>query len=198
MDLRMGVIRKFAKGKILDVGFRDGTLHSDIVKRYSEKNVWGLDITLKKETNRLLRGSAEKMDKIKNADFDTIVAGELIEHLKAPEKFVKECKRVLKKDGTVIVTTPNVKSLINRIFKNNRHSGHISLFHKSSLTALFERNGFRIAEFSYLPYTEHSSPGKSDELGFFKNLIKNRGRRFLHHLLPSGLREDMVLVAARS
>lgn len=197
MDLRLHIIRKFAKGKILDVGCHDGTLHSDLKKEYGERNVWGLDITLEKETDRLLKGSAEKMDKIKDSSFDTIVAGELIEHLKSPEAFVKECRRVLKGNGTVIVTTPNIKSLINRIFKNNQHSGHISLFHRNSLRALFEGNGFKIVSFSYLPYTEHSSPGRSMELGLLKSLVKNRGRRLLHHLLPNGLREDMVLVATK-
>jgi 2-polyprenyl-3-methyl-5-hydroxy-6-metoxy-1,4-benzoquinol methylase len=39
--------------------------------------------------------------------FDLIVATELIEHLQNPEKFLKECKQLLRPKGVLIITTPN-------------------------------------------------------------------------------------------
>ncbi len=196
MDLRIEVIKRFAKrGRILDVGCHDGTLHNDLIRRYSRINVWGLDKKIKRQTNRLLRGDAEQMPKKFSNFFDTIIAGELIEHSETPEKFVRECKRVLKPSGIVIVTTPNVKSLVNRIFKNYQHSGHKNLFYEKILKNIFENNGFEVIYFTYLPYTEYSSPGKSAEFGHFKSLIKNKSRIFTHYLLPNRLRENMVLVA---
>lgn len=39
--------------------------------------------------------------------FDVIVSFEVIEHVKNPEKFIKEINRVLREDGTAIVGTPN-------------------------------------------------------------------------------------------
>lgn len=41
--------------------------------------------------------------------FDVCVSFETIEHLKNQEKFIKEIKRVLKKDGLLVLSTPNKK-----------------------------------------------------------------------------------------
>lgn len=40
------------------------------------------------------------------AEFDVVVTFETIEHLKEPERFIEECKRVLKPDGVLLVSTP--------------------------------------------------------------------------------------------
>ena len=42
--------------------------------------------------------------------FDLITSFEVIEHLKSPEKFLAEIKRVLKTDGMFILSTPNKKT----------------------------------------------------------------------------------------
>ena len=39
--------------------------------------------------------------------FDLIVAFEVIEHLARPEMFLKEARRVMRRDGTLLVSTPN-------------------------------------------------------------------------------------------
>jgi len=41
---------------------------------------------------------------------DEIFAGQLIEHLKNPISFLKECRRVLKEGGMVTIVTPNFLS----------------------------------------------------------------------------------------
>jgi len=47
--------------------------------------------------------------------FDIVFASEVIEHIFDTTYFLKECRRVLKKDGLLILTTPNIASLGNRI-----------------------------------------------------------------------------------
>ena len=47
--------------------------------------------------------------------FDIVHAGEAIEHLYDTDSFVQECRRVLKKGGKLIITTPNTLSLPRRI-----------------------------------------------------------------------------------
>lgn len=46
---------------------------------------------------------------------DVIIACEIIEHLTSPYAFMKEVRRVLKKDGMLILSMPNLCSLKNRL-----------------------------------------------------------------------------------
>lgn len=56
---------------------------------------------------------------IKSNIFDSVFAGEILEHLPEPELGLKEWNRVLKLGGTLIVTTPNRRRRINRLNKQN-------------------------------------------------------------------------------
>ncbi len=46
-----------------------------------------------------------------DASFDTIAALEVIEHLENPRRFFREAARLLKRQGLLVVTTPNCESL---------------------------------------------------------------------------------------
>ena len=50
-----------------------------------------------------------------SALFHVIFAGEVVEHTVDDDFFLKECYRILKKRGTLILTTPNLVSLTNRV-----------------------------------------------------------------------------------
>jgi len=47
--------------------------------------------------------------------FDLVLAIEVIEHLHDPRRFLKGCLSVLKPNGWVIITSPNVESWVSRI-----------------------------------------------------------------------------------
>lgn len=53
--------------------------------------------------------------KLGDKSVDLILAGEIIEHIRNPFTFIRECNRVLKKGGQIIITTPNICSFKNRI-----------------------------------------------------------------------------------
>jgi len=130
------------------------------------------------------------MRTFKDSYFDCIVAGELIEHLEKPEKFIKECRRTLKKNGRLIITTPNRKSLVNRISGSYETKVHPSLFDYESLGELLGNNGFRIKEASCFPYTEESSYGSRRKWSFAL-------RKAAHRIIPNGLRENMAIIAEK-
>ena len=177
------------KGRVLDVGFSVGELHNKLIAKLGKENVYGVDIEVKKDTSHYKRASAEKMP-FKGGFFDSVFAGELIEHLHHPEKFVRESGRLLKKGGVLIITTPNRDSLINRVFRNYHAPLHFSLFNYRELEELLEKNGFNVEHFFCQPYTEENSYGSKNGWTF-------TFRKLLHHFLPRSLQEEMVVKAVK-
>ena len=50
-----------------------------------------------------------------NEGFDAVICLEVIEHLENPWHVLRECKRVLKKNGLVILSSPNISNVTSRI-----------------------------------------------------------------------------------
>src|SRR6266404_1440147 len=59
----------------------------------------------------------------KAGHFDVLIASHIIEHVLDPKAFVEKCARFVKKNGVLILRTPNVGSLGIRLF-----SGHYPVF----------------------------------------------------------------------
>ena len=76
-----------------------------------------------------------------NNSFDLIILGEVIEHLYDPDIILQECSRILKPNGVLLITTPNLLSWYNRIlmvFGYYPMNLDISCVHKYKL--LFPQN----------------------------------------------------------
>lgn len=170
---------------VLDLGCNTGNFLKLIQK--NNKNIEGVEISQK-----IAKIGQKKGLKIKIADlgktfpylkntFDTITAGEIIEHIYDTDLFLKEIKRILKPNGYLILSTPNIATLGRRIMllfginplietSLENASGHIRYFTKKSLEQLLEKHNFKIIKF------------KSDTINF-----SNSGRfqsRFLAKLFP--------------
>ncbi|MDO8538453.1 MAG: methyltransferase domain-containing protein [archaeon] len=186
---RVNFILKSVNGKILDVGYEHGSLHEKIKEKFEEKNIYGIDIIVNNPSSHYKKGTAEEIPFEKNF-FDSVVAGELIEHLKKPELFAKESNRILKKNGVLILTTPNRKSFVNRVTKSYFTPIHFSLFTKEELQKLLQENGFQIEKFECFPYTQESSKGARHKSMYFF-------RKLLHYFLPQSLQEEMCIQARK-
>lgn len=189
---RLQYILKNIKGKVLDIGCSQGKLHEEIVERIPL--VIGLDLRYPDAIfGMFIIATCEKMP-LKNHCMDTLIAGEIIEHLSEPSKLLWECRRIMKDGGVLIITTPNKGSYINRIFKSYNTKGHISLMTENDLKKLLKLNGFKIKEFLCLPMTYE---------GLWKPTLRYRLqysywlRRIIHYFMPEKLREDMVVLARK-
>lgn len=88
--------------------------------------------------------------------FDVIIAGELIEHLSNPGKFLDRCREHVREDGYVIISTPNPRDLqIVYWFATGNESQvnpeHTAWFDQYVIKELISRHGFELSEFRYYP-----------------------------------------------
>ncbi len=95
-----------------------------------------------------------------DASFDAVASIEGLEHIQRPFDFIRECRRILRSDGFLVLSTPNVSSLRSRwrwfltgfhnkckypldeTFPQPRH--HINMRSYPELRYMFHTSGFRI------------------------------------------------------
>jgi len=104
--------------------------------------------------------NAESKMPFRDNFFEVVTALELIEHLKAPENFLREAYRILKPNGLLFITTPNIASLFSsrvvRGFYNSlkyctpfNDETHVSYFDSELITKTLERHRFSKVKIKY-------------------------------------------------
>lgn len=106
--------------KILDVGCNDGFFGKILLERNNQ--VYGIDFVKKNLAKARALGVRTKYFKIGKGPlpytsdfFDIVYLGDVIEHIFDTDTLLRECYRVLKKGGKLIITTPNVASFGRRL-----------------------------------------------------------------------------------
>lgn len=104
----------FKKGElVLDVGCGDGVVGDFLQKNVGVKII-GIDISkqaVKKANKKGIKAyvaSSEEAFPFKENSFDAVFWGDNIEHLFNPAFCAREIRRVLKKDGRLILSCPNM------------------------------------------------------------------------------------------
>jgi 2-polyprenyl-3-methyl-5-hydroxy-6-metoxy-1,4-benzoquinol methylase len=148
---------------ILDIGCYDGTFLSLIRNKNNdfygiEASEYGIKEAIKKGV-KMKNFYFNDIDKIpfKSDFFNLIIAGEIIEHIYDTDFFLKEIFRLLKKDGFLLISTPNIASLGRRIMllfglnpiieispNQQDSSGHIRYFTFRALEEILAKHGFKI------------------------------------------------------
>jgi 2-polyprenyl-3-methyl-5-hydroxy-6-metoxy-1,4-benzoquinol methylase len=88
-------------------------------------------------------------------EFDVVLAGEVVEHLLDTIGFLRECRRVLRPGGVLLLTTPNLAYWRNLLqwsrqqqffFVDHRagENGHVRYFAPRTLRAAMVEAGFRV------------------------------------------------------
>ncbi len=204
--MRTDNILKYIQGpKVLDIGctghvVKFGSpdwLHGRLREQFED--VSGVDIS---ESNlQLLKDHGYTNLHLASAeDFDlpdrynTIVAGELIEHLANPGLFLQTAKRHLAPGGKIIISTPYVFSLLYGFYafskypKTCQNEEHTVWFCLQTMKSLTERVGLKIEHFELVEdYDPH------DPSGTYRTFVNTI--RFFRPIIPARLRKnDMLFV----
>jgi SAM-dependent methyltransferase len=145
---RLKRMARFATGKVLDVGFAEKP------NPYLRGEVYGYDrvpALAPPNYRDVIVGDAAGLADL-DRRFDTVVAGEIIEHLEDPIRFLAGCHHVLEPGGRLILSTPNPyypplvwleRLMIRRFFYAQEH---VFVFLPRFLVRLMERQGFQEVE----------------------------------------------------
>jgi predicted SAM-dependent methyltransferase len=164
----------------LEVGLMEGILALTLQKLYNPKQLFAIEhpVTAKLYTKKYLERIKHAGITLKTVDlrsftypwkdntFDYIVVSEVFEHLVPAEipNIVKELVRTLRKGGQLIITTPNIASLLKRInlvrgknpieFDLSLHEkatyGHIREYTMSEVSQILERANLTVTQREYL------------------------------------------------
>ncbi len=161
------------------VGDRDEDLLVHELIRSKAGSCVGVDVNEGKIRGLKARGfdvlcqDVEKLDLKKK--FDVVFAGELLEHLNDSGLFLEKAREHLKKDGRILLTTPNPYYL-TMIFRNLLgirvlvNPEHTCWFTPETLKTLLEKAGFTVEQ---TLYCQHKSRWWINWLvGFRKNLAR--------------------------
>lgn len=153
-EKRLKKIQEFKNsGRILDIGCATGMF----LELASEKGweSYGLDVgeyaielAKKKFGNNIYKGTLEQA-KYDNDYFDVITMFDVIEHMRNPSDSLRETNRILKKDGLLVITTPNITSFACKFYGKNWpyfDLEHLYYFSPDTLKRMLNSSGFEVSE----------------------------------------------------
>ncbi len=182
-DFRLTKIIKLVSeaqpNQILDIGCGDGYLLKELHKELPNVELTGIDVykTRIKDID-IKTGDITKGLFFKDDAFDCIILGEVIEHVPDPDFLLKEIRRILKKGGFLIISTPNLVSWANRIMvlmgiqpfftetsteknlgryykilgQGGKVQGHLKIFTYKSLEEILRKEGFSVLSKNGVPF----------------------------------------------
>ncbi|MBI1866589.1 MAG: class I SAM-dependent methyltransferase [Candidatus Staskawiczbacteria bacterium] len=151
------------KGNLLDVGCANGEFLF-LAKKYGfnvygvEANAYTAGIAASNKLN-VFNGFLEDAN-FKNNYFSVIYLGDIIEHVVDPLALLSECKRILKKGGIIVISTPNIDCFWFKATRFICHSlkmpwsvlippYHLYLFSEDNFKRFMHKLDFKTLEVEY-------------------------------------------------
>jgi GT2 family glycosyltransferase/2-polyprenyl-3-methyl-5-hydroxy-6-metoxy-1,4-benzoquinol methylase/tetratricopeptide (TPR) repeat protein len=153
--------------RVLDVGCGAGALGASLKARQAAE-VWGLERepavaeAARRRLDRVLTGDAEQVEQeLADTEFDCIVCGDVLEHLRAPEQFLRRARTWLRPGGRLIASIPNVRhhSVVGSLLAGNftyesaglLDQDHVRFFTRREIEKLLFRSGFELQSLKIVP-----------------------------------------------
>ncbi len=157
-DIREGSV-------FLDFGCSTGYFGA-FIKRVKHAQVYGVEISDDVHAARKVLDGVYSFDldgdwpaEIYERTYDYLFFGDVIEHLKDPQKVLEKCRRLLKKDGLIFISTPNIAHISIRLELMGGNfdyepmgildNTHLKYFTRSSLQALARAAGYSVKRLDF-------------------------------------------------
>lgn len=110
------ILQTERRGKVLDVPAGEGALALRLKNLGFEVACCDLYTEIFKLADaEILRGNLDAQLPFENKSFDTVVCVEGLEHIENPANAMREFARLLKNNGTLIVSVPNIMNIEERL-----------------------------------------------------------------------------------
>jgi 2-polyprenyl-3-methyl-5-hydroxy-6-metoxy-1,4-benzoquinol methylase len=146
------------RGRVLDVGCARGTFLA--VARDEGWDAAGLDLDRKavdaaSDRGLDVRHGALEPGTFAPNSFDAVTLFDLIEHVPDPRGLLAVCREMLRPDGLLVITTPDVSGLVPRVtyllfgltigaWGHPTPPGHLVQFSRRALRRLLDEEGFEV------------------------------------------------------
>lgn len=145
-------------GKVLDLGCGTGETLLQLEKLGWK--VYGIDIDKKalqiaKQAGlkNVRYGTYETLNKYPDNFFDCIRLYHVVEHLDNPSLFLSLARKKLKKNGELVMGTPNLESVVAKTFKSYWYNldspRHLYLFAPKNLHMILKKNKYKNAQVDF-------------------------------------------------
>jgi len=147
--------------RVLDVGCAGGLIALMLQRLGHRVAAVELNGPMAREARRrgvdVVQQDLERALPFRSCSFDAVHACEIIEHLYDTKGFLEEVNRVLVPGGVLVISTPNLNSLGNRLrvlagrslpmwgaHPGDLHGSHVRVLNAASIRRLLEGAGFRV------------------------------------------------------
>lgn len=143
------LIKKYAKGNILDIGSNRGDFIHFVKKNIKFKKIIALEPDpklIKPEGKKIqfFRSRFENLDLKKNS-FDFIYCCQTLEHIERINNFIIKCKNILHEKGFILIDIPNTSLIINdNVIEEYFIDKHHLHFDPISIVSIFKNLGLEI------------------------------------------------------
>jgi len=129
--------------KILDFGTGSGELANTLFLR-KYKKLFATDLANKRPLNLINNIKYYPVKKLKIKKFDIVIARHTLEHIKKIHKTILFLKKIVKKDGLLVIEIPNFDSFWKKVMKGYWpgyfYPFHEYVFSKKSFILLLKKN----------------------------------------------------------
>ncbi|WP_084777364.1 class I SAM-dependent methyltransferase [Bradyrhizobium sp.] len=165
--------KSMPKGKVLDLGSGPGTFLM-IAQKDFKYEVQGVEPASEPASMAAsfniptFNGTLEEFEKDNTEKYDAIVSFEVLEHLTDPLSVLTTAKRMLKGNGALILSVPNLDDpyCLRQQIAPAMPPIHINFFSRRSLEALLNRSGFTLEKSFSLPIPTSSVRNVHGKKGF--------------------------------